>query len=155
MKAAFALVLFLSFGCSAQVYRCADASGKVAYSDNPCPTGAKASQVEGAKSADARELERERAQLARERFRLQQEREAVKQSAQAPAVQVAQPKPVNSYECDIAKKNLGVGINEDSKMRSQRVYETACFGEKAADVEAARAGAPVVNIRIHNFAPQR
>jgi hypothetical protein len=148
MKCMFLLALFLSFGCSAQVYRCADPhTGKVAYADAPCPTGTKAAQVEAAKSDQAKELERERAQLARERFQLQQER------AQRPIdpqpQQVAKPGRVDSYACDMAKKNLGVGASKDSKMRSQREYEAACFGDKAADIEASRAGAPVTNIRIN------
>lgn len=137
------VVCFAALAAQAQVNRCLDPGGRVSYSDGPCPSSAKASRVEAQKSTEAIELERERAQLARERFQLQQERQAVKRERSAePAPQVVQPvSRVDSHQCDIAKRNLGAGISPESKMQSQRAYEVACFGDKAADIEQARAAA--------------
>jgi hypothetical protein len=151
MKTTLALaVAALAIPLHAQVNRCVDANGKVTYSDAVCQAGAKGSQVAPPSSAESVDLQRERAQLARERFLLQQERQQVQHERQAPPPapqQIAAPSRIDSYECQVAKQNLGIGASADSKMKSQRAYEAACFGDRAADVEKARAGATRINIR--------
>jgi hypothetical protein len=139
-------LLLISCAAGAQVHRCTDAAGKVTYTDGVCPAATKATQIEAQKSSPEIELERERAALARERFELRQQREAVERE-RAPKPMVAPPVArFDSYACDMAKRNLGIGANKDSKARSQRQYEVACFGEEAAEIEKARAGATRINI---------
>lgn len=141
----------------AQVNRCKDAkTGKVVYSDAACPSGVEAAQIQAPRSAAEIDLERERAALARERHLLEQEKRAVRRSPAAPAEESPSPAPAvartDSYECRVATRNLGSGINKDSKLQSQQAYERACFGERAADIQKARAGVqpPARNVIILN-----
>lgn len=157
----FCVGLFLvAAAAQAQVHRCTDEkTGKVTYTDTPCAASAKGAQIERARSPEAMELERERAQIARERFLLEQEKRAQReQAATAPSTQqvAAPPSRADSYDCQVAKQNLGVGIDRDSRMKSQRAYEAACFGDNAAAIEKARAGATQIHVRpapviIHNM----
>jgi hypothetical protein len=147
----------------AQIHRCTMAEGRVVYSDGACPSNTeKAGTVPGtgrsaasdAERRQLRALEREemalqRERLALERDRIQVERErtlARRDQAQAerdmqlPAgYGVTIPGGVNSYRCEVATRNLGVG-SLSSRARSQREYEMACFGDRAADIQVQRAG---------------
>ena len=147
---AITLILLTSWPAMAQVNRCVNpATGKVTFTDGPCDPSQQGSQVMAPRSRESIELERERAQLARERQLLQQERDLMSRQREASPPREATPAPApaesraDSYACQVARRNLGVGISPESRMRSQRDYEIACFGDRAADVEQSRAGRPV------------
>lgn len=161
-------ILVASTGALAQINRCVGPDGRLQYTDAPCPASTKSAGALAAPAASERpdprfeaqdlaarrqrlELERERVQLERERTTLERDRvQAARETALPAGAGAVIPRQtgVDSYACDVARRNLGVGINEESKMRSQREYELACFGDRAADIESKRAGRPQVNIRV-------
>lgn len=157
----FLLLTMTAGAASAQVFKCEGTNGKIVYADAPCPTDAKGTQVMRARSAAEVEAENRRNEAARQRTLNAEEARATSRAARTRAdfqagVQRNEgdttplKSRLDSYECQVAKKNLGSGTSKESKLQSQQVYESACFGDKAADIEAARAGKPEIKIRVYN-----
>lgn len=91
----------------AQVYKCTDKSGKVAYSDAPCEANRAGVVIEQKKTPE--EIESERSSAAEALSRRQRER-AIESEGAKSGVQVSQPAqdqaPGNSLACREARKEL-------------------------------------------------
>lgn len=159
----------LSLGAQAQVVRCTDArTGKVTYTDGPCPKEAAAREVEARKTPAEVQLERELAAeaLERKQQRLQAEaaaadadarRDTERDRARAAQAAAAAPRPqdyARSPECARSRRNLDIvaaGIARSTYERelrleaAQRQVDMDCLGPQGyAEVEKARAQQPRV-----------
>lgn len=148
----FCALALLAAGAQAQVIRCTDpVTGKVSYTDGKCSSGSQIQEIEGRKSPEQIQAEREQAEHAQERRRerLQQDaREREQQEQQrkreqeaiARSQQAQQPKPPEdpaySQACAQARRNLeevqstmGRGMYDEAARLSeaQRGAERACL----------------------------
>ncbi|WP_284426370.1 DUF4124 domain-containing protein [Acidovorax sp. SUPP1855] len=94
---------------TAQVHRCADATGKLTYSDQPCQAGQAGAQIEQRKTAEV--LQQERAEAARA-HQLKAQQQRAEQGAQRRPTPTTSPAPTvmaqtqPTAECRAAQKEL-------------------------------------------------
>lgn len=166
VRTMFLVLAFSSGTVFAQVYKCPDAaSGKLTYSDAPCASGGV--QLERKRSQAEIEYDRQRAASEYQRFQTEQRRDAARaESAQRPTYQQPQQAAApagRSMECTRAQRELefatsSVTGSKESKdaalAAANRKVDLECFGAaKAANIRAAEAGAPKVEITNHNYGP--
>ena len=176
LTAIFAIALSVCGQITAQVHRCKNpTSGKVMYSDTACSsnTDAGSGLIQSKRSTaeivddrmrtqDARqeklqqlEVEQRKQDLADQRRRAEQE---TQQLNRANAERDQDAARAGSFECTRAKRSLEVtsgsttGSLEDRDRRIsplQREADLACLGpERAAQIEAARASKPQINVFV-------
>lgn len=148
----------------AQVYKCPDpANNRTVYSDKPC-VGAGV-QLEQKRSQAEMDYDRQRAAAAYQRFQAEQRRDAAReQTQQRPIYQQPQQAAApagRTPECTRAKRELefatsGVTGSKESKdaaiAAANRNVDLECLGAaKAANIRAAEAGAPKIEITNHNY----
>ena len=171
-----AIALSASGQISAQVHRCKNpVTGKVIYSDTACSsdTGTGSVLIQSKRSTTAiaddqlrvqdtrhetlqqLDIEQRKQDLADQRRRAEQE---TQQLNQANAERYQDAARAGSFDCTRAKRSLEVtsssttGSLEDRDRRIeplQREADLACLGpERAAQIEAARAGKPQINVFV-------
>lgn len=118
----------LSAAASAQVHRCKDASGKVSYSDQPCPSNQQGGLIERQRSQEEIYEERMRAAEANERKYRQQQAEAMREGAAMPQRPAAPPPmagnaaqdKTNTPECRAAKRDLEIASSSRTAKDSEK-----------------------------------
>lgn len=165
MRLVLILVALACGAASAQVYKCPDpANNRTVYSDRPC-TG-DGVQLERKRSQAEMDYDRQKAASEYQKFQNEQRKETARdQAAQRPVYrqpQQASAAPnTRSPECARAQRDLEVATSSISGSNEARAIAVAaanrkvdleCFGaSKAANIRAAEAGAPKVEITNHNY----
>lgn len=156
-----ALAACLGGPASAQVVRCTDpATGKATYTDGECRQGDATREIEGKKTPEELEQEREQAAEALARKHERQQQEALLRSppaaAPAPRPAAAPPDPAHSAACQQARQRLqqeldgsGRGMyDEQSRLdAARRQADLACltpaeFARADSERSRAQAAAP-------------
>ncbi|AVP57355.1 DUF4124 domain-containing protein [Pulveribacter suum] len=154
-----AMAACLAGPAAAQVVRCTDpATGKTTYTDGECRRGEAAREVEGRKTAEEREQEREQAAEALARKHERQQHEALLRpppAAPAPRTAAA-PDPASSAACLQARQHLqqelaasGRGMYDEQQRldAARRQADLACltpaeFARADSERSRAQAAAP-------------